>query len=352
MILFIMCISDLPKKLFGAALDPADDPWSLQLKQTWMAADPASLDWLSACRDPYDAVTSSLADMLREHHIEPAGKVTVPTWLSPKPDNTDLPYVTAEGVAAFFDSGDLLEMTRRVQAFVRDNVLPAIPVMLGVDHSATAGVIAALSEKYGAEKLGVLVLDQHFDALPLSVRLAGIDSTAIPVGFSDSFCCGNFWAWLIDSGAVRPENLAFIGVADYPAGEADPRRESYRQAYLDFEERGCRFFPLDRFQGDYAQDLDGFIGRTAAPNVYVSLDLDVASYAGTRAARYMDRPGLGREAVLEIAHAIVAKCRQGSFRIGGLDIMEFNMHFLGIQTPDGARDTTLDLAGEFIAALT
>jgi arginase family enzyme len=347
-----MCISNLPKKLFGVALDPADDPWSLQLKQAWMAADTGGLDWLSACRDPYDAVIGSLADMLREHRIEPAGKVSIPTWLSPKPEPADLPYVTAESMAAFFDSGDLLEITRRIQSFVREKILPDIPIMLGVDHSATAGVVAALSERYGAEELGVLVLDQHFDALPLSVRLAGIDTTAAPVGFSDSFCCGNFWAWLIDSGAIRPQNLAFIGVADYPAATANPRREPFRRAYLDFEERGCRFFPLDRFQADYGQGLDRFIGRTAAPNVYVSLDLDVASYAGTRAARYMDRPGLGRETVMEIARAIAAKCRQGSFRIGGLDIMEFNMHFLGIQTPDGARDTTLDLAGEFIAALT
>jgi arginase family enzyme len=347
-----MCIADLPKKLFGVALDPADDPWSLELKKAWMAADTASLDWLAACRDPYDAVTGSLAAMLREHRIEPAGKVPVPTWLSPKPDKSDFAYVTAESMEAFFDSGDLLEITSRVQSFVKDKIFPEIPVMLGIDHSATAGVVAALSEKHGAEKLVVLVLDQHFDALPLSVRLAGIDAAATPVGFSDSFCCGNFWAWLLDSGAVRPPNLAFIGVADYPAGEADPRREPFRRAYLDFEERGCRFFPLDRFQGDHGQDLARFLGEVPAPEVYVSLDLDVASYAGTYAARYMDHPGLGRETVLEVANAIVDRCRRGSSRICGLDVMEFNMHFLGIETPDGIRDATLDLAGEFIAALT
>lgn len=43
--------------------------------------------------------------------------------------------------------------------------------MLGVDHSLTAGVVSALSEKYGRENLGIIVLDQRFDAIPLSVRL-------------------------------------------------------------------------------------------------------------------------------------------------------------------------------------
>ena len=34
-----MCISEYDKKIFGVALDPADDPWTLELKQEWMAAD-------------------------------------------------------------------------------------------------------------------------------------------------------------------------------------------------------------------------------------------------------------------------------------------------------------------------
>jgi arginase family enzyme len=347
-----MCISNFPKKLFGVALDPADDPWSLRLKQAWLAADAARLDGLAAGRDPYDAVTAGLADLLRQHRIEPAGKVQVPTWLSPRPDKADLPVVTAANMAAFFDSGELLAITQRVQAFVKDDILPAVPVMVGVDHSATAGVVAALSQKYGPENLGVIVLDQHFDALPLSVRLAGSGSAGVPVGFNDGFCCGNFWAWVIESGYVLPPNLAFIGVADYPAPAADPRREPFRRAYLDFESRGCRFFSLDCFRGDYRADLARFIEGTGAPSIYVSLDLDVASYTGTLAARYMDRPGLSRQGVLDVANAVAAACRRGQFTICGLDVMEFNMHFLGIETPGGARDATLELVGGFFAALT
>jgi hypothetical protein len=35
----------------------------------------------------------------------------------------------------------------------------------------------------------------------------------------------------------------------------------------------------------------------------------------------------------------------------GLDIMEFNMHFLGIETPGGIKDDTLNLVKDFINRL-
>jgi len=361
-----MCISECPKKLFGVALDPADDPWTLRLKQAWMTADPSNLDRLSACLDPYDAVTGSMAAFLEKHRIEPVGKFPVPTWLWPKPNLADLPYVTARNMENFFDSGNLLEITKQIQLFVRDKIFPEIPIMLGVDHSATAGVVSALSERYSPENLGVVVLDQHFDAIPLSVRLEGVahaspdftSSTppalpATPVGFSDQFCCGNFWAYLMDAGTILPENLVFIGIADYPGREESPRRDSYRRAYLDFEKRGCGFFPRERFEGKYRDALARFLrDNIRVPHVYVSLDLDVGSYASTYAARYMDRPGLSEQNILDVADILVEECREGKFRIAGLDVMEFNMHFLGIEMPDGVKDTTLELVERFITALT
>jgi arginase family enzyme len=361
-----MCISERTKKLFGVALDPADDPWTLQLKQAWMTANQSSLDWLSACRDPYDAVIGSMADMLKKHHIEPAGKFPVPSWLWPKPNPTDLPYVTTGNMENFFDSGDLLEITKQIESFVKEKILPEIPVMLGIDHSATAGVISALSERHGPEDLSVLVLDQHFDAIPLSIRLEGIAQSkpdaasslpfaipSIPVGFGDQFCCGNFWAYLMDNGTVLPENLVFIGVADYPAREDEPQKNSYRKMYLDYEARGCSFFRRELFSGLYIDTLRGFIReKINTPYVYVSLDLDVGSYAGTYAARYMDRPGISEQNLLDITRIITDECRRGEFTIAGLDIMEFNMHFLGIETPDGIKDTTLPMVEKFIAALT
>jgi len=359
------CMSERTKKLFGVALDPADDPWTLQLKRAWMSADHANLDWLTACLDPYDAIAGSMASLLDKHHIELAGKFSTPTWLWPKPNPADLPYVTTDNMESFFNSGDLLAMVKQLKLFITQNIFPEIPIMVGIDHSATAGVVTALAERYTPEELCIVVLDQHFDAIPLSVRLEGLaqvnpDYTsgtpfvppATPVGFNDQFCCGNFWAYLMETGVVLPENLIFVGVADHP-GHEETERNRYSTTYLDFEKRGCSFFLRKQFDGQYADELAHFFRKNInAPYVYLSLDLDVGSYASTYAARYMDRTGISEQNLLDVAGIIADECRRGKFELAGMDVMEFNMHFLGIETPDGTKDTTLELVRDFITALT
>jgi arginase family enzyme len=307
-----------------------------------------------------------MADILEEHNIWPIGRFPVPSWLWPKPKQSDLPLVTAKNMEDFFDSGSLFKIVKQLQSFITASVLPEIPIMIGIDHSATAGVISALAESYGPEMLSVVVLDQHFDAIPLSVRLAGasransdfVPGTPFaplntPAGFSDQFCCGNFWAYLLDNGIVLPENLLFIGVADYPNQETVSQRDSFQKLYLSFEERGCSFFPRWQFDGFHSDTLTRFYReKITTPYVYVSLDLDVGSYNSTYAARYMDRQGISKQNILDVANIIASECCQERFKIAGLDIMEFNMHFLGIETPSGIKDSTLALVGEFIKALT
>jgi hypothetical protein len=130
--------------------------------------------------------------------------------------------------------------------------------------------------------LSVVVLDQHFDAIPLSVRTSAAHPSDpefavskphatpnIPLGFSDQFCCGNFWAYLVDEGSILPENLLFIGVADYPDYENESGGESFKKYYLSFEERGCSFFPLKKFGGNYIDSLTRFL-REKITSPYVS----------------------------------------------------------------------------------
>ncbi|OGO32530.1 MAG: hypothetical protein A2Z29_06990 [Chloroflexi bacterium RBG_16_56_11] len=359
-----MSISECTKKLFGVALDAADDPWSLQLKQAWMAGDHVDLDWLSACLDPYDAVTGSMSALFDQHYIKPAGKFSIPTWLWPKPNSSDSMYVTPKNMESFIDSGGLLEIVKQLKSFVTQNIFPEIPIMLGIDHSATAGVVSALVERYTREELCIVVLDQHFDAIPLSVRLEGLCQAKTvfpsgipffpptPVGYSDQFCCGNFWAYLMEAGIVLPENLVFVGVADYPGHKETPGSK-FRKTYLDFEKRGCSFFPRNQFERPYTGEFTRFLQeKINAPNIYISLDLDVGSFASTYAARYMDRPGIGEQNLLDVAGIIADECSRRKAKITGIDIMEFNMHFLGIEMPDGVKDTTLGLVQKFITALT
>jgi arginase family enzyme len=168
----------------------------------------------------------------------------------------------------------------------------------------------------------------------------------------DEYCCGNFWKHLIDAGVVLPRNLLFLGVADYPGVKATPGWERFRKNYLDLEARGCNFFPLTEFQGRYLKRLQGFIQhKVTAPNVYVSLDLDVGAYRCVHAARYMDRMGVEREAIMDVARTIGNSSRSGKFRLAGFDVMECNVHFLGLETGDGTKDDTISTALDFIGEL-
>jgi arginase family enzyme len=349
------------KKIFGVALDAVDDPLNLEFKHAWMAADITKLDWLSACPDPYGAVTEGLKELLKQKGILPSGRFPVPSWLRPKPDKSDLSRVNTRDMAAFFDRGGLQKMVKKLQSFVTDKILPAVPIMVGIDHSATAGVVSALAERFGPKMLTAIVFDQHFDAIPLSVRLAsasqfdsgGSASPNIPVGFSDQFCCGNFWTYLIEEGSILPKNLLFIGVADYPDYDSDLEKDSFKDCYQSFEKRGCSFFPQKAFDGPYIDSLRRFLRqKITTPYVYVSLDLDVGSYNSVYAARYMDKPGISKQNLMDATGIIAANCRRGKYELAGLDIMEFNMHFLGLETAGNIRDSTLSLAGEIIEALT
>lgn len=352
------------KKLFGVALDPSDDPWSLGLKQAWMMRAGEGLEAGPSFLDPYDAVIDTFESLLCNCGIEPAGKFPVPSWLWPKSEREDFPLVNVENIGSFYDRGGLTEIIRQLQGFVENKILPARPIMLGIDHSATMGVISTLAKKYNPEKLSVIVLDQHFDALPVSIRVAeaAAVTSSTRVGWpsslpslylagKDHLSCGNFWAYLIDEGNVRPENLSFIGVMDYPT-HARTGNSIFQKSYLSFEARGCSFFPAEQFQGQYLDSLTRFISKgIRTPYVYVSMDLDVGSFTSILAARHMDRPGLNAENILDVAHQIRKVCQSKTAELVGFDVMEFNMHFLGLETDEGIKDTTLSLVGDFIKTL-
>lgn len=342
-------------KIFGVALDASDDFLSLQLKHAAMGARAQGIDGIHV--DPYEA----LADVLSSRvGIKKAGRLPLPSWIGALPEASDRDMVTAEGMQRFVDEGGVLRMMEDLKGFVARKILPSRPVMLGIDHAATGGVVSALTENLGPENLTVIVLDRHFDALPLSARTSALAEPGLtmpglfPVTTEDDVCCcGNFWAHLIEKGTIHPAQLVFVGVADYPPEATPAEWALYRASYLAFEERGCRFFPLPHFEEKaWPLRLHRFLARAVTtPYVYVSLDLDVGAYNAVHAARYMDGVGISREALGEVAHIIAEVCRTGRHALAGLDIMEFNMHLLGIQLPSGGNDRTRETAVEFVTAL-
>lgn len=344
----------LTKKLFGVALDASDDPMSLQLKWASMMAGGGQGRHFHV--DPYEAVS---AEMAAFPGVEALGKFPVPTWLGPRPDPADLPSMTLENIRRFYDDQGFRTMSDQIQAFVESEIFPDLPAMIGIDHSATGGVVSALSGRYGPENLSVIVLDRHFDGLVPSVRMAASraaagDPSSMPFSQmgADEYCCGSFWSYLLDSGVLLPENLAFIGVADYPRDGMGEGWDSYRRAYLEFEERGCRYFPLWQFEEPYRDRLDAFVDDgVKTSQLYVSFDIDVGSLNSVHAARYMDGPGLSRENITDVASAISRRIEAGATSLAGFDIVEFNMHFLGIETDDGLKDSTLDTVAAFVGML-
>jgi arginase family enzyme len=345
------------RRMFGVALDASDDPMSLELKSASLIRG-GDRD-LSA--DPYDA----LADQLDiDHRFELAGKLPVPSWLGPRPQPEDRNLLNPENFQRFYEEQGFLRLSEQVRDFVKEHIFPAIPIMIGIDHSSTGGVIAALADRYGAENISVIVIDRHFDAIALSQRVAALaggkelaqsgpaDMMPFSMMDTDQYCCGSFWAYVLDKGLLYPENLLFIGVADYPESEPAANWQRFCDSYLQFEERGCRFFPLCKFAQPYRDDLDKFIeGHIKTPYVYVSLDVDVGSFNCVHAARYMDGMGISRENLLDIAAALARLTSNGRAALVGFDVMEFNMHFLGIETGDGQYDRTLDVVNEFIQSL-
>jgi arginase family enzyme len=347
--------NSVPYTLFGAALDASDDPFSLQLKEAVM--DAQMRGFKGAAADPYDAL---LPELTVGMGIIPGGKLSVPSWLGALPQPHDRKLVTRKRMQRFIDEGGIRTLSEKVKDFVICRILPARPVMVGIDHAATAGVVSALSEILGSDNLTVLVLDRHFDALPLSVRMAAFidDVYNSPAALSryigdDPYCCGNFWASLIADGIVDPRHLVFVGVADYPSMNMDAGWETLREDYLAYEKKGCRFFPLQAFTGNYGPILRDFLmDAISTPYLYVSLDLDVGSYRAVHAARYMDGPGVDKGVLLEVAAILAQRGRSGTLALAGLDVMEFNMHFLGLKTQTGGQDQTLEVAATFIKTLT
>ena len=341
-------------KLFGVALDASDDPFSMQLKNVAMNAQEQGFEGM--VMDPYDALFGELTG---REGIEPAGKFSVPSWLGaiPKPSDRDL--VTRETMERFVDGGGVVNMVRALKDFVSREILPAVPVMVGIDHATTAGVVSALSERLGSDSLTVVALDRHFDALPLSVRMSafaddGSDGPGeLTKGLSDdACCCGDFWASLIADGIVDPRHLVMVGVADYPALQTEPKWGQAKERYLAYERQGCRFFPLQAFADRYEEDLRDFLVDAATPPfLYVSLDLDVGAYRAVHTARYMDGPGIAMEDLLGVADIIHREGRSQAFTVVGLDVMEFNMHFLGLETGAGGPDRTLEAAAAFVRTL-
>jgi len=349
----------LPKKLalFGVGLDPTDDELRLEFK-TILARDLAA--GRIRFRNPYEALTESLQDLIDKGVCHAAGEVEVPSWLTPAPTPSGLPLVTAENNLRFIDEGGCHEVAERVKAFLETGPTCSTPAMVGVDHSTTGGALRALAERHGPSNIAVLVVDSHFDGLQLAERMElfrhgnGSLSDGLEDGetIQESYNCATWLKYLLDEQVVLPDRLILFGVSDYPSEtmRQDARLSRYVNAYRAFEEAGVTFVTKAEIRRKGVRGTLGpLLNRMAADRLYVSLDADIGSLDAVHAARFMNVVGLGHEELYGIARLLEETLREKE--LIGFDVCGVETFLLGREFPDGVKDRTLERLSDVVRLL-
>ncbi len=361
----------LPRKLalFGVALDPTDDELKLEFK-TIQARDLAA-----GCirfKNPYEALTGVLQDLIARGLCEVSGEVEIPSWLTPTPNPSDLPFLTAENNLRFIDEGGCQEFAERVRAFLETGPARGIPAMVAVDHSMTGGALRAFAKEYGPSDMAVLVIDSHFDGLELAERIelfrygngTSFDDPDSPPAdpsvapwmeegaVQESYNCATWLKHVVDEKVVVPDRLILFGVSDYPAEamRQDPRLSRYVGAYRTFEEAGVTFVTKEEIrQKGVRGTLEPLLNGMEADRLYVSLDADIGSLDAVHAARFMNVVGLNSEELYEIARVIDEALEEKE--LIGLDVCGIETFLLGREFPNGSTDRTPERLSDFVRIL-
>jgi arginase family enzyme len=348
----------LPRKLalFGVALDPTDDELKLEFKAIQARN-------LAAGRirfkNPYEALTGVLQDLTARGLCEASGEVEIPSWLTPTPNPSDLPLLTAENNLRFIDEGGCDEVAESVRAFLEAGSVNGIPAMIAVDHSTTGGALRALAKEHGPSDVAVLVVDSHFDGLQLAERMelfrygneTGFDDPQ-EVSVQESYNCATWLKHMVDEKVVLPDRLILFGVSDYPAEamRQNPRLSRYVGAYRTFEEAGVTFVTREEIrQKGVSGALEPLLNGMAADRLYVSLDADIGSLDAVHAARFMNVVGLSSEELFEIARVLEETLREKE--LIGLDVCGIETFLLGREFPNGTTDRTLERLSDFVRIL-
>lgn len=360
---------DRKLNLFGVALDPTDDELKLEFKHILGR----KLASGGLCfRNPYEALAGSLQDLIYRGLCEKSGEIEVPSWLTPAPDPSDLPLVTAENNLRFLDGGGCLDYAERVKAFIDERPVGGIPAMIAVDHSMTGGALRALAERHGPSNITVLVLDSHFDGLRLAERMglflcgqgkpqggSGRPAGDLPSAawtesgaIREAYNCATWLRHVLDTGVVRAESLIVFGVSDYPteAMRQDARLRGYVESYLGFERRGVAFVTREEIRDRGVRDaLEPLLRDRSTDFLYVSLDADVGSLKAVHAARFMNAVGLSSEELHRLARVLEGALRER--RLIGLDVSGIETFLLGREFPNGVKDRTRERLSDFVRVL-
>jgi arginase family enzyme len=351
---------------FGAALDPDEGLDSIQRKITYLLSGKRS-----EFEDPYDGLTKTLSNLLTSPSFVKHGKIDVESWLTPKPKKEDLEagLIDPMHFSIFLDGDGCREYSDKIEKYVSENI-KEIPVMIGVDHSLSGGVIKALAKRHGKENLCIIMLDAHFDAIPSSIRndmiaycrenetfrpygFSFLDYTFSPTGRPESYNAGSFILYLIQENVILPENLVMVGVVDYPDPRtraiADKRVKRFVDLYLGMENNGVTFVTKGDIENKGVEtSLTEKLEQIKNPYIYISLDIDIGARSAIYGARFLDIKGLNECQIYQIAMALRKKIENS--HLAGLDVMETDVYSAGGKI-DGRMDRTYQVEANFIRSL-
>lgn len=281
--------------VFGATVDALDDPGALALQEAWVHARGRRSGGSSLPSDPYEALVDEIASW-----APPAGSIRAPEPFVPRPRRGG--PLSSRAARRFHEGDGFGRFARSVGRFVARAVLPARPLMIGVDHSATLGALAGLAS--AGIRPGLVLLDAHLDAAPDGLPLHA----------------GNFLLHLVASGIVPAARIAVVG---FPDGGLGPFAEALRL----LREGGATLLPRGT-----VLDLGGeraarrALAGVGAP-VYLSLDADVGFPDLFESVRFPDQPGLPASTVTSLVRCLVA-LSAGRGGVVGADLMELDVHGL------------------------
>lgn len=310
--------------------------------------------------DPLDAVLALLRDEVPDRAWTSLGSLAVPQWLWPLPPDNEKAAVTAEAVVDFMDKGGCREVADRIGQTVAQEVLPALPCLVAVDHCLAGGQLRAVAQSIGADDLSVVVLDSHTDAMPMPVLSGAIayDIDTNPASVydrndpllanrPDSYNASSFLHHLIDEGTLRPQNLYLVGIGDLPEKRVaridDPRIAAYVAVYRNLERSGTRMITKQDCLLKPSK-VKALLTRINTPYLYISIDMDIGARNALEGVRFLNRQGLAAKQILRLAAHLSQALGRGT-RLVGLDVTEFNARRAG------GFDPTYRIAADLIKAL-
>lgn len=336
-------------KIYGAALDALSSPERINLKLAYINHLRNEFLGQEAFKDPYDFTKTYITkSVILNNKIKWAGKISIPSWLTPKPKMSDSPNLSVDKIDRFLKGNGCWEYALMVADYINKTIYPGFPVMIGVDHSLTGGSIMALAERY--PNLNVVIFDAHFDVMKIyqnSGLVFDLPNTnkmmyEEPLNYYE---CGNFLEHLLERGIISCKNLWILGVQDEIRRELRQMNDSQKDLDLNmlsikkWMEKGVHVIFKDEVRsGNFRLDLNG--------PTYFSVDMDVGSMSSIYSARFMNSYGLNTGEFLQLLNKVSRLFESSSCPLVGLDVMELDVHFFEAAKEGDVDDRTEDIVKE------